>query len=200
MKPTNLIIIVLSVVCVILTFKVIQLTSKDLISGIEPKNDSTLVEKLPPFFYNQAMNKAKQAMRKADPKAGKFITNQQAQVKMNAFNKFNKNPQSDIPYVAPYSFGFGLETIKEYIAKIENYNNTLSVDSLKLEQVNIYLTASNNSAFGSYLDCLWIPVQSDGELIYKNTVSNGIATKVMFHDHDLILNSSDPCPPNCPHD
>ncbi len=87
-----------------------------------------------------------------------------------------------------YGFLFGLDRLKEMVAKIDEYNSSATSDNA-ITGVRVYnvLTADN-----SRRDVMWMPVVGVEDVIDFNS-------NARQEDNELdVLNASEPCPPMCP--
>lgn len=148
-------------------------------------------------FDNEEIQKQWRDNKEVRPETGDWVTTVEAEAKMTNFTTWNTRRFNFRKEISPRGFAFGLKRLKELTQRIDSVNTNILThepDELKIQGVRIYLTFSKiQSNRTRHLDLMMIPVLGNGN-DYINLSTKSIATI----GDEMILNTSSPCPDNCP--
>lgn len=148
-------------------------------------------------FENEEIQKEWRTNRGIKPETGDWVSTQEATAKMKNFTAWNTRRFNFRKEIKPRAFAFGIARLKELTQRIDSVNTihlSGSPDSLKIQGVRIYLTFSKiENPDKRHLDLMMVPVLGNG-----NDFINLNAVKGVLRDDGMTLNTSSPCPDNCP--
>lgn len=127
--------------------------------------------------------------------SGDFITADEAWGKLEMYKKYRRNQNSSYnPKKDVYGFTFGVERLRQLIAKIDSLNIKHS-DSLA--GVRVYFARRKRTGTPPEInDVFLIPVGKNGRNVYP-VDDDYNPNKIVAEEPVLILNRSSPCPNQC---